>query len=454
MAKQNFSADRIAAFKCKASCSQSIYWDAKTPGLGLRVTAAGAKAYIFETRLHGRTLRMTIGSIDTWTIGNAQKRATELKASTDKGIDPREVKRDDALKAETKRTEAKRQSLTLGDVWPLYLEAHKAEWSALNYRDHVNLASAGGQLRKRGKGLTVARPLAVLMPLLLSELSSERIVEWLRTESRTRPTSAALSYRLLRGFTTWAAGRKAYRNIVPVDSCSAPDVKKAVPKSHAKIGDCLQREQLPLWFDAVRKSLNPIHSAYLQALLLTGARREEMAALRWDDVDFKWRSLTIRDKVDGSRTIPLTPYLASLLMELKRRNDAMSNVVRLQKLETTEKKCKPSPWVFSSATGIDGRLKDPRKAHVDALTAAGLPHITLHGLRRSFGTLNEWPEMPSGITAQIMGHKPSALVEKHYIRRPLDLLRKWHDKSEAWFLEQACIEFAPQPLSLKSVAKA
>ena len=93
---------------------------------------------------------------------------------------------------------------------------------------------------------------------------------------------------------------------------------------------------------------------------------------------------------------------------------------------------------------IDGRLAEPRPAHVAALTTAGLPHVTLHGLRRSFGTLCEWIEMPAGISAQLMGHKPSALAEKHYRRRPLDLLRKWHDKIEAWILEQAGIEFYPE----------
>ena len=38
-----------------------------------------------------------------------------------------------------------------------------------------------------------------------------------------------------------------------------------------------------------------------------------------------------------------------------------------------------------------------------------------------------------------MGHKPSALAEKHYRRRPLDLLRLWHTKIEGWILEQAGI---------------
>jgi hypothetical protein len=39
-----------------------------------------------------------------------------------------------------------------------------------------------------------------------------------------------------------------------------------------------------------------------------------------------------------------------------------------------------------------------------------------------------------------MGHKPSAIAEKHYRRRHLDLLRIWHARIEAWILEQAGIE--------------
>ena len=75
-----------------------------------------------------------------------------------------------------------------------------------------------------------------------------------------------------------------------------------------------------------------------------------------------------------------------------------------------------------------------------ALTAAGLPGLSIHGLRRSFGTLAEWVECPAGVSAQIMGHKPSATAEKHYRVRPLDLLRMWHTKIEGWILNEAGIE--------------
>ena len=175
-----------------------------------------------------------------------------------------------------------------------------------------------------------------------------------------------------------------------------------------------------------------MHAAYLQCLLLTGARREELAGVKWDDLDFQWKSITIKDKFEGKRTIPLAPFVESLLAALPRRNE----------------------WVFSSPTAASGRLMEPRIGHNKALTAAGLPALSLHGLRRSFGTLAECVECPAGVSAQIMGHKPSAIAEKHYRRRPLDLLRRWHTKIESWILEQANIDFVPEQTGLRVVTAA
>lgn len=75
---------------------------------------------------------------------------------------------------------------------------------------------------------------------------------------------------------------------------------------------------------------------------------------------------------------------------------------------------------------------------------AGLPHVSLHGLRRSLASLSEWVETPAGIAAQIQGHAPQGVREQNYIRRPLDLLHTWHVKIEAWILEQGGIEFMPR----------
>ena len=430
MARERLTAGRIRDFGCAPGTAQAFLWDTEAPGLAVRATpGSDIKSFIFQGKLHGKAVRITIGNVKAWSIDTdsksaakrqgAREEARRLQTLLDQGIDPRQQKVEQRAEAEAVRVEAKRQVLTLGDVWPQYLAARKNKWSERHYQDHINLALPGGEPRKRGGGLSSSGPLSVLMPLPLSDLTSATIAAWLSSESVSRPTNAALGYRLLRAFIRWAADMPDFRGLVAADAYSARTVRDALPKNHAKEGDSLQREQLPTWFEAVRKIPNPVISAYLQGLLLTGARREELAGLTWEDVDFQWRSITIRDKVEGLRVVPLTPYLAHLLNHLPRRNQ----------------------WVFSSPGAADGKIAEPRIAHNKALEVAGLPHVSLHGLRRSFGTLCEWVEMPAGISAQIMGHKPSAIAEKHYRRRPLDLLRSWHDKIEVWILEQAGVTF-------------
>ncbi|ATE62430.1 tyrosine-type recombinase/integrase [Thauera sinica] len=445
MAKQTLTAARVENLPCEPGKAQSIHWDAKAPGLGLRVTKAGARSFIFESRLFGKTIRTTIGDVRTWDLGRARTEAARLKTLIDGGIDPREHRAEQQAAHEARRAAARRQEITFSEAWDAYLEARKPFWGQRHYDDHIKNSDVGGKPKKRGKGLTEPGPLAPLRPIKLPEVTGEHIAQWLADEAARRPTMAALSYRQLRAFIRWADESRDYAGLIPFDAYKAREVKDNVPRVKAKEGDVLQREQLPSWFAAVRALPNIVQSVYLQSLLITGARREEMAALRWEDVDLKWRSMTLDDKVEGTggRTIPLPRYLASLFEALKIKNETPPTKRRLVTLAARGETWKPSPWVFESPTAEDGKIAEPRSAHVKALEAAQLPHVSIHGLRRSFGTLSEWVEVPVGVVAQIQGHKPSAVAEKHYRRRPLDLLRKWHDQIETWMLEQAEISLSP-----------
>lgn len=437
MAKVNFTASRINEFKCPDDKQQVFMWDARSPGLGLRATANGAKSYIFQGKIHGRSVRVTIGDTRSWGIDQAQEEARRLQRMIDDGTDPRQHRVEQAAAEEMRRVELRRQDITVGEVWETYLIARRCKWSERHYLDHLQLAEPGGREAQKGKRAITAGPLAPLMTWKLPELTVGKVSTWLDTEIQNRPARARLAFSALRAFINWCETQQEFAGMASADICDSRALRELIPQAQTK-EDCLQREQLPAWFAAVRGLPNLTLSVYLQALLITGARREEMAGLRWDDVDFKWRSLSIADKVEESgRTIPLPPYLASQLLRLKELNETPPSRRIQEKLRAQGKSWEPSPWVFASKTSADGKIAEPRLAHNQAIAAAGIPHLTLHGLRRSFGTLAEWIECPAGVVAQIMGHKPSAIAEKHYRRRPIDLLRMWHDQIEAWMLEQA-----------------
>lgn len=441
MAKVSFTAGRVQDFKCPPDKQQTFLWDSVTEGLGLRATA-GSKNYVFQGKLAGQALRIKIGGLDRCTIDDARKEARSLKAQLDKGLDPRQVKAEKVAASVAKREKAKVKQAPALDAWGDYIKARTPKWSERHKFDHESMARLGGEKVTRGRrnnaeGITEAGILRPLLVLPLSAITRDAVAAWVEPEAIKRPTRARLAVSLLATFLRWCGNRPEYRDQINPDACQS--IKQELPKQKAK-DDCLQREQLALWFDHVRQIPNMTHASYLQCLLLTGARREEMAGLRWDDVDFQWNSITIRDKVEGERTIPLTPYVASLMQALKRLNETPPNVTQINRLQTKGEKWQPSQWVFASPSAKDGRIQEPRINHNKALTAAGLPDLSIHGLRRSFGTLCEWTETPAGISAQIMGHKPSATAEKHYRRRPLDLLRMWHTKIEGWILEQAGIE--------------
>ena len=427
----NFTAGRIADFTCPADKSEAFLWDASVSGLGVRARRAGSRNYIHQSRIDGKTVRTTIGSVDAWDIAGARAEARRLQRLLDTGVTPRE---DSAAKSKARKTKAQRkaaESITLGDVWSIYVAAKRHKWSDNHIRDHAKAVQTPDQSRQRSKELTKAGALYSLLTLKLSELDEVVLSRWLEAETAQRPTVAARAYRLLSACLRWCSelgkpslGLPALSAVVDVSALKHSTVKDHLARGKPR-SDSLRKQQLAAWFKYVCQLENPVFSAYLQSLLLLGSRREELASLRWCDVDMSWGMLTIKDKVDGTRQIPLPPYVHSLLCGLPRRNE----------------------FVFYSPTSASGHIEVARASMVKVCAAAGLEYVTLHGLRRSFRNLSEWVEVPVGIVAQIQGHKPSATVEKHYTDRPLDLLSMWHSRIEGFILREAGIVQPAQPMA-------
>jgi integrase len=162
--------------------------------------------------------------------------------------------------------------------------------------------------------------------------------------------------------------------------------------------------------------------------------------------------LTIRDKADRvtkKRTIPLTPYVAHLLAALPRSNVwvfssiralnmSPQNVRRRNAKRSAKGETLPESEVVQ--TSASGHITEPNHAHTAASNVANIHGLTLHGLRRSFKSASEWLAIPNGVRQNIMGHVAKS-TDEDYTVRPLDLLRVYHEKIEAWILKQGGVRF-------------
>ena len=457
MAKIKLTSARIKAFDCPVDTKQAFLWDSEVKGLAVRATK-NVKAFIYQTELNGKTLRITIGDAGVWSIDEqrgmggellahgARAEARRLQTIIDQGDDPRELKaqKKAATIAKTAKEQVRGQPAL--EAWNSYItarclkptEKHRV-WSERHANDHRGMVAEGGKIITRGRriGAPAEQQEGILRQLLsmpLKNITRPRVEAWFNSELTNRPRRATLAITVLGAFFNWCKTHDKYSAEVEGNPCQ--DLKKRLQAPTEK-KDVLQREQLALWFEYVKKINNPITAAFLQCLLLTGARRNELAKLKWADVDFEWATLHLHDKVDAAgRTIPAPPYVLSLLADLKRR--ATVKVVGIKGAPVAP--VKPSVWAFASEFSASGYLAEPRHPHNQAVSAAGLPPMTINGLRRSFKTLSEWVECPIGVVAQVMGHKPSATAERHYTRREVGLLRIWHNKIEEFILTEANIE--------------
>lgn len=420
---------------CPEGRLQAFLRDSEAPGLRVRVTAAGAKSFVFEGKLNRRTIRRTIGDVKAWTIEQARTEARRLAVVLDNGQDPRELERQQQAAQAVAKAEAAAQALTVGEVWPLYLANGKPKrrdaWKPRYRADLEAMAAPGGEKKKRGQGVTRPGPLYPLLALPLAAVNEDALKSWYDREAVAGKHQAARALMMFRGFLRWCAARPEYRSLTDRDAGKAAAIVENLP-SNTRRTDALEAAQVPGWWAGVEQLSNRTASVYLRVLLLSGARREELAALTWENVDFQWRKLTIADKVDSTRTIPLTPYIAQLLATLPR----------------------VGPFVFAS-TGKAGRITDTRASHAKALQSAAIEGLTIHGLRRSFSLLGEAAGAPAGAIAQVMGHKPSATAEG-YRPRSVDALRPFLERIEAHILEQAGVEFdaSAEPGKLRIVQAA
>jgi integrase len=130
--------------------------------------------------------------------------------------------------------------------------------------------------------------------------------------------------------------------------------------------------ELPAFFTAIKADLDPDFVDFIFLLLFTGARRSNVLAMEWGEVDFTAALWTIPGKKAKANE--------DILVPLAERRDE-------------------SPWVFPSATAKSGHMEYRWRQWADLLKRAGITNLRMHDLRRTLATY----ERTAGFTMEAIG---------------------------------------------------
>jgi integrase len=375
--------DKVA--KPHSGKGDSLYWDVETKGLGLRVTPTGKSTFIAQGRVRGTTtdVRMTIGTYGAWTVDDARRRAEEYKHQFEDGIDPREVKKQTAA-----------MQVTLQAVCDAYVG-----------RPGKLKASSADEMKRHVAKVFTAwkdKPIASITRDMVKERHAELVEKGLK--GRAAPASANAAMVTLRILFNFAADE--YRR---ADGSAIIDHNPVGALKHhwAKLGTRTERyidkgKVGAVWNKLLEERASPSSRDALAGidltifLLLTGARRDEAAALTWANVHIEddpakcWWHLDDRKRGDPI-WLPLSSQAVALL-KLRPR----------QKLENG----KESPFVFPS-WGKTGRIMDARTAMETVSKVVG-KHLSLHDLRRTFTNIAMREcRIEKFRTDMLTGHQPA-----------------------------------------------
>jgi integrase len=374
---------------------QAFYRDDALKGLAVRVTAGGTKSFILEKLIKRKVRRATLGRCNEISVETARRLAQKMLGQIADGRDPlAERKRDEAV------------AVTLKEAFAAYLEQRRnlKPKSIADYRRVVEVALADWY----------ARPL-----VSINRDAVSRRFRKLRDESG--PAWANLCMRVLRAIFNFAAGNYADdtgQSPFAVNPVKVLSQTKAWAKVERRT-TLIKTHELARWCAAVNDLSNRTVRDYLVLLVFTGLRRGEGASLRWEDVDFEGRTLTIADTKSGRpHTLPLPPFILDLL--------------------ATRQQSADSDFVFAGE-GAKGHLASPKKAMRKAIEVSGVP-FTLHDLRRTFITIAESLDIPGYALKRLLNHADGADVTAGYIVPSVERLRGPMDKIADYLLRAMEIE--------------
>jgi len=267
-----------------------FFWDSARKGFGLKVTPTGRRIYILQYRMGGRgtpTRRYKIGQHGSgWTPELAGQEAERLLLLVSQGIDPAEEK---------KRKRYIDTELTFDAVADKF-EKLAFETGRDRYRDFVK-----STLRKHLRPKLGTRSLPSIkgseIIAILDEIPGQ--------SAALRRNVFAVARRMMR----WAKGRGMIEKN-PLEGFEVP----AAARSRDRV---LRDSELCLIWEG-SADIGTAFTGLVRLLLLTGQRREEVAALEWNELDrakAEWILPSARAKNGREHLVPLS---AQVITELDR----------------------------------------------------------------------------------------------------------------------------------------
>lgn len=260
------------ARRCTAGPRETILFDRRQPGFGLRVHPSGRKVYILQARIGGRTRRFVIARHGEIELAEARRRARDLLGRIQVGDDPAEERR------RTRRTPDFR--------------AFAAEYLR---RCGPGLKPSG---RKTVRVYLEARLLPAFGRMPVDRIGPEDVAAWFDAASRERPGAANRAFEILRAM-MFRAEEWGWRT-PGANPCLG--VTKNPPRNIARFLDADELERLGRALDE-REAQWPEAIAAIRLLALTGCRRSEVLDRRWRDIGND--AIHLPDAKTGPRTVPL-----------------------------------------------------------------------------------------------------------------------------------------------------
>jgi integrase len=392
----NFTKESLAGLPLPKLGQRAVYLDAKMTGLQIRVTHSGIKTFSLYRRVKGgQPERVTLGRFPDMTVEQARKLASRVNAEIEEGSNPAEVRR------------AHKGMPTFAEFFMEYGERHgkrKRTWrdDQQRYRDYLD------------------KPLGVRK---LDAVTREMVGRILSNMEREGKAGATVNN--VRALVSGIFSKAIEWSYVSVNPVQGIKTRKTNKRDRF-----LQADELPRFFAAVAEEPNDTIRDYFLVALFTGARRANVLAMRWAEVNLAeglWR--IPRTKNGDPQNVTLSPEAVTILQMRK---------------EAAEE---GAEFVFPG-TGASGHLVEPKKGWARVLERADITDLRIHDLRRTLGSWQAKTGASLTIIGKSLNHKNMATTAI-YARLDLDPVRQSVNTATAAMLEAAGLKPVAQITKIK-----